>query len=152
TRQPASCSTPSGPGKPKSSSSTSDSVPTASRSSSLCASPPPHSRSRASCRGREASSAAASSEAAASCAALAVGLGHEPHGGRVALQVPPAPPGKVYEIWLVRDGRAVAAGFAHAGRNEIRHVPRGSAVAVTLEPRGGSRRPTGPLLLRAETA
>ena len=90
--------------------------------------------------------------AVAACAALAVGLGHEPHGGRVALQVPPAPPGKVYEIWLVRDGRAVAAGFAHAGRNEIRHVPRGSAVAVTLEPRGGSRRPTGPLLLRAETA
>jgi len=89
---------------------------------------------------------------AAACAALAVGLGRGAHDRRLALQLPPAPAGKVYEIWFLRGTRAVPAGFAHAGRNVVRHVPRGAAVAVTLEPRGGSRRPTGRLLLRAETA
>jgi hypothetical protein len=94
----------------------------------------------------------ASAAALAACAALAVGLSGTAPRRQVSFQLPPAPAGKVYEIWFVRHGHASPAGFAHAGRNELAHVPRGAAVAVTLEPRGGSRRPTGPLLLRAETA
>ncbi len=90
--------------------------------------------------------------ALAACAAVALALTGNSQTRHVSFQLPPAPAGKVYEIWFVRRGHAVPAGFAHAGRNEVRHVPRGAAVAVTLERRGGSRRPTGPLLLRAETA
>ena len=94
----------------------------------------------------------ASAAVLAACAALAVGLTGRSHARHVSFQLPPAPAGKVYEIWYVRHGQAIPAGFARAGRTELHHVPRGAAVAVTLEPRGGSRRPTGPLLLRAETA
>ena len=56
------------------------------------------------------------------------------------------------KIWFVRHGHAVRAGLARAGRNHVGPVPRGSAVAVTLEPAGGSPRPTGPLLMKTETA
>jgi hypothetical protein len=93
--------------------------------------------------------------ALAACAALAIGLtggGHQGQTRRLSLQLPAAPAGKVYEIWFIRSGRALPAGFGHGGRIRIAHIPRGTAVAVTLEPRGGSRRPTGPLLLRTETA
>jgi anti-sigma-K factor RskA len=95
----------------------------------------------------------ASAAALAACVALVLALtGNEPHRHSVSLNLPAAPAGKVYEIWFVRHGHAVPAGFAHAGRTDVAHVPRGAAVAVTLEPRGGSGRPTGPLLLRTETA
>jgi anti-sigma-K factor RskA len=94
----------------------------------------------------------ASAAALAACAAIAVGLAANPPRRHVSFELPPVPAGKVYEIWFVRHGQAVPAGFARAGRTELAHVPPGAAVAVTLEPRGGSRRPTGPLLVRAETA
>ncbi len=65
---------------------------------------------------------------------------------------PPAA-GSVYEIWVVRDGTAVPAGFLRGSIASLTHrVPTGAAVAVSIEPRGGSRRPTGPLLLTTETA
>jgi hypothetical protein len=102
-------------------------------------------------RGRVAAPAAPVA-ALAACATVALALTGHAQTRHVSFQLPPAPAEKVYEIWFVRRGDAVPAGFAHAGRNEIRNVPRGAAVAVTLEPRSGSRRPTGPLLLRTETA
>jgi anti-sigma-K factor RskA len=52
----------------------------------------------------------------------------------------------------MRHGLPTQAGFAHSGRNDVQHVPRGAAVAITIEPGGGSRRPTGPVILRTETA
>lgn len=94
----------------------------------------------------------ASAAALAACAALVVGLTDGRRHAGVTLDLPAAPAGKVYEIWFVRHGHAVRAGLAHAGRNHLRHVPRGAAVAVTLEPAGGSARPTGPLLVKTETA
>ena len=94
----------------------------------------------------------ASAAVLAACAALAVALTGSAHTRHVSFQLPPAPPGKVYEIWFVHHGMPTRAGFAHAGRNELRHIPRGAAVAVTIEPGGGSRRPTGPVILRTETA
>jgi hypothetical protein len=61
--------------------------------------------------------------------------------------------GTVYELWVVRGGRPVAAGFLR-GRMAVltQRVAPGASVAVSLEAAGGSRRPTGPLLVRAETA
>lgn len=61
--------------------------------------------------------------------------------------------GTVYQLWVIRAGTALPAGFLH-GRIGVltRPVERGETVAVSLEPRGGSPRPTGPLLLEAETA
>jgi hypothetical protein len=94
----------------------------------------------------------ASAAVLAACAALVIGLTGNPPRRHVAFELPPAPAGKVYEIWFVRAGHAMPAGFAHAGRTELRHVPRGAAVAVTLEPWTGSRRPTGPVVLKTESA
>jgi anti-sigma-K factor RskA len=56
-------------------------------------------------------------------------------------------PGKTYEAWVIRSGRPQPAGtFDVAGRLTLvkltRRAPAGSAVAVTLEPRGGSPAPT----------
>src|SRR4029079_18603548 len=91
--------------------------------------------------------------ALAACAALVVGLTGGPRQpAGVAFNLPAAPAGKIYEIWFVRQGHAVRAGLAHGGRTRVTHVPRGAAVAVTLEPAGGSPKPTGPLLMKTETA
>jgi hypothetical protein len=104
-------------------------------------------------RHRRWSAPLAAAAALAACVTLAFALaGNGSPSRTVSLQLPPPPAGKVYEIWFVRHGRPVPAGFAHAGRTEVRHVPRGAAVAVSIEPGGGSRAPTGPLLLTTETA
>ena len=94
-----------------------------------------------------------SAAALAACAALVVGLTDGPkQPAGLAFNLPAAPAGKIYEIWFVRQGHAVRAGLAHGGRTRVTHVPRGAAVAVTLEPIGGSPKPTGPLLMETETA
>jgi hypothetical protein len=68
-------------------------------------------------------------------------------------RLPPPPPGKAYEMWVITGGRAVPAGWVDGALTALtRPVPRGSAVAVSAEPPTGSPHPTGPLLLRAETA
>jgi len=106
-----------------------------------------------------------SAAALAACAALAVGFSRKGQSlglsllvdGRGATLVTrglPSPPmGKVYEIWFTRGDFATPAGFLHGRTARLRRpIPPGAGVAVTLEPAGGSRRPTGPLLLRTETA
>lgn len=67
--------------------------------------------------------------------------------------LPPPPPGQTYEVWVIAGGRALPAGRLHGSLTALtRPVPTGAVVAVSIEPRGaGSRQPTGPLLLRAET-
>jgi anti-sigma-K factor RskA len=61
--------------------------------------------------------------------------------------------GTVYQLWVIRAGTALPAGFLRGRIGVLRRpVERGETVAVSLEPRGGSPRPTGPLLLEAETA
>jgi anti-sigma-K factor RskA len=74
--------------------------------------------------------------------------------GVLVVQDLPAPAaGTVYELWVVRGGSALPAGFLRGSLGLLtRPVRSGSGVAVSVEPAGGSRRPTGPLLLRAETA
>jgi len=58
-----------------------------------------------------------------------------------------APIGKTYEAWIVRGNTAKPAGVFAGGHGMIyvkltRPVPRGSVVAVTVEPAGGSAQPT----------
>jgi len=66
--------------------------------------------------------------------------------------LPPPPAGKAYEVWVVARGRAVSAGRLRGPSTALtRPVPTGASVAVSIEPRSGSLRPTGPMLLRMET-
>jgi len=64
----------------------------------------------------------------------------------LALNVPVAPKGKTYEIWVIRDGTPQRAGTFEGGSStDVRldqPASAGSIVAVTLERDGGVDRPT----------
>jgi anti-sigma-K factor RskA len=67
--------------------------------------------------------------------------------------LPPPPPGKTYEMWVIVGGKTIPAGLLRGSLAALtRPVPPGASVAVSVEPASGSPQPTGPLLLRAETA
>jgi hypothetical protein len=67
--------------------------------------------------------------------------------------LPARTPGSAYELWVVRGGVPEPAGFVRGAIGVLtRRLSPGASVAVSLEPAGGSRRPTGPLLVRVETA
>lgn len=70
-----------------------------------------------------------------------------------------APPGHVYQLWFVTEEGAAVSGGTFASRPGERlelssaDMPAGTrAVAVTLEPDGGTDRPTGPQLLWGDEA
>ncbi len=81
-------------------------------------------------------------------------------GGDAALVVsglPRAPSGKTYEAWVIQRGEPKPAGtFAAGGTRAIvwitRKVPSGARVAVTVEPEGGSARPTSQPLFGAQVS
>jgi len=58
----------------------------------------------------------------------------------------PAPPGRSYELWAVVGGRPIPVGLMGPVPSQVAFVmasvPRPSALAVTVEPPGGSIRPT----------
>jgi hypothetical protein len=66
----------------------------------------------------------------------------------LAGDLPPAPPGKAYEMWIVRDGKAKAAGMFQSapdgGAMHMQHatVANNDAVAVTLENEAGADQPS----------
>jgi anti-sigma-K factor RskA len=69
-----------------------------------------------------------------------------------ARRLPPLAAGTVYELWVIAGDRAHPAGLFRGPIATLTSpVPRGATVAVSVEPTGGSSRPTGPLVLRAET-
>lgn len=75
----------------------------------------------------------------------------------VAKGLPPAPEGEVYEAWLVRDGVPEPAGLFEPRNGAAAAAVEGSlegvqAVAVTLEPEGGSPMPTSDVILQAPLA
>jgi anti-sigma-K factor RskA len=80
------------------------------------------------------------------------------HGELIVKHLPPAPPERVYELWLQRDGHAPAPStlFAVTSRGtavlavpgEITGIAR---VLVTVEPSGGSRVPTTRAVIVART-
>jgi anti-sigma-K factor RskA len=73
----------------------------------------------------------------------------------LAAGLDPAPPGKVYEAWVIANGAPAPAGtfqVDETGKAVFRlptvdetAMPR--TFAVTLEPEGGTRTPTGPMVL-----
>ena len=77
--------------------------------------------------------------------------------GRAALvveRIGAAAEGRTYEAWVMRGGRAQPAGLFRGGGRTLlplsRAVPQDAVVAVTLEPKGGSRRPTSRPLFQAQ--
>jgi anti-sigma-K factor RskA len=87
-----------------------------------------------------------------------VALSHSSQAAMVqTFGLPPAPPGKTYELWWITKQRGpVKAGlfFAQMGRTAVAPAsmpPAGERVllaAVTLEPAGGMDKPTGPMYLK----
>ena len=73
----------------------------------------------------------------------------------MAGNLPPAPSGKAYEMWIVTGGKAKAAGmFQSAADGGAMHMQRGTmgnsdAVAVTLENEAGADAPTSTPLFAA---
>ncbi len=68
-----------------------------------------------------------------------------------------APAGKTYEAWVITRGKATRAGEFQGSPRCVavplaRTVPSGSAVAVTVEPNGGSDQPTSTPIIESEPA
>jgi anti-sigma-K factor RskA len=78
----------------------------------------------------------------------------------VATDLPPAPEGKVYELWAIAGGKPVPAGLFTVdagGKGSVRvpaleGVPQVDVFAVTLEPAGGVPSPTGQMYLASRNA
>lgn len=72
-----------------------------------------------------------------------------------AFRLPPAPAGRTYQLWLIRDGTPIPSrtfnsdpdGHALVGGFELPSGARFEAAAVTVEPASGSATPTLPILL-----
>jgi anti-sigma factor RsiW len=69
----------------------------------------------------------------------------------------PAPSGKTYEIWVAEDGIPKPAGLFQTGGDRThvaltRSVPKGATVLITLEPAGGTTKPSGAPLFTAKSA
>jgi anti-sigma-K factor RskA len=81
----------------------------------------------------------------------------EPESGRLivyAHNLPPAPDGRTYQLWVIVDKQPVSAGLLTADKQGEAKYDTGRlrlggsvSVAVTLEPAGGAPQPTGPLVL-----
>jgi anti-sigma-K factor RskA len=68
---------------------------------------------------------------------------------RLFAKLAPASKGKVYEAWVIRDGKPLPAGTFRNGSGAIdltRPAQPGDEIAVTLEPGNGGNTPTGPVL------
>jgi anti-sigma-K factor RskA len=73
----------------------------------------------------------------------------------VASGIQPAPNGKTYEAWVVpAKGAPLPAGIFSGGKDSVlllnRQVPKGTKVAVSLEPAGGSQKLSGPVLFATQ--
>jgi anti-sigma-K factor RskA len=72
----------------------------------------------------------------------------------LVVEVPAAPKGKTYELWVIRDGSPTPAGLFEGDDEEDlvlldENVDDDATVAVTLEPDGGVDAPTGRMLFSA---
>lgn len=81
----------------------------------------------------------------------------EDQGVLVATGMPDVGADETYELWLIHDGTPVNAGLFRPGEGgtavaavDGSSVRGAELVAVTVEPAGGSRRPTGRVLASAE--
>jgi anti-sigma-K factor RskA len=78
-----------------------------------------------------------------------------------AADLPPAPPGKAYQLWFIAAGKPPMPGSvfrpdAHGHAEMHENIPpegRTAAVfAVTLEPAGGTSAPTGEIYLKSSAS
>ncbi|MHB1855693.1 MAG: anti-sigma factor [Acidimicrobiales bacterium] len=62
----------------------------------------------------------------------------------VSEAMPTLPAGRTYQLWSIVSGRAISAGLmgSHPGVTEFRLADQASVLAVTVEPAGGSAKPT----------
>jgi anti-sigma-K factor RskA len=77
----------------------------------------------------------------------------------VTAELPPAPAGKVYQLWFVKGDTKVSAGLIPSDAKghgfTVVNVPADieiEAAAITLEPQGGSQQPTGEIYAMAKTS
>jgi anti-sigma-K factor RskA len=83
---------------------------------------------------------------------------HDKAGGQLYVAgLPPAPPGKAYELWTIAGPAPKPAGVFDVDANGNASLPvapvddgRVKVFAVTLEPAGGVPAPTGPMVLASE--
>lgn len=82
----------------------------------------------------------------------------EPASGRLILyahDLPPVPDGRTYQLWVIVGEQPQSAGLFRSDSSgeakydsaRLQDLDGPVTVAVTLEPAGGARRPTGPLVL-----
>lgn len=77
-------------------------------------------------------------------------VSRSPSEGRavlVARKMRPAPSGRIYQLWLLRDGRMISAGTMDGGTQTKTVLLKGDAndasgAGITIEPEGGSTAPT----------
>lgn len=90
---------------------------------------------------------------------LVVGSHDDTQALFVASNLPPLPPGWVYQFWLMEEGAPVGAGVFHSDAHGLgilvvlSHdlpVLAYDAVGVSIEPEGGSKQPTGNIVLLGE--
>lgn len=76
------------------------------------------------------------------------------NGGAVLADDLPAPPqGRTYQLWLLEDGTPVSAGVVEQRSGvlgTLEDVAAAQAVAISIEPTGGSDAPTGDIVGTAE--
>ena len=78
----------------------------------------------------------------------------------VTADLPPAPEGKVYQLWFVTPKAKVSAGLIAPDKKghgfTVLELPPGigniAAAAITLEPEGGSQQPTMPIYVLGKTS
>jgi anti-sigma-K factor RskA len=79
-------------------------------------------------------------------AAGSVVVGPSGQGTLVVSGLAPTAPGKTYEAWVIKGGKAVPAGIFSARGTSVVHlkrrIPSGAIVGITIEPAGGSLQPT----------
>jgi len=80
-----------------------------------------------------------SGQTQATAAVLPDGIGYVVSEAMAAL-----PAGRTYQLWSIVSGRAISAGLMgpHPGVTEFRLADQAGILAVTVEPAGGSARPT----------
>ena len=70
--------------------------------------------------------------------------------------LPDLPPDRAYQVWVISGGTPLEAGLLSPGRDGVQVArldrPAGNAdtVALTIEPAGGSRAPTGPIVIAGQ--
>ena len=76
----------------------------------------------------------------------------KPSMAMLVAQTPPAPKGMTYQAWVVHKGAMHKVGMVPGGTMTMVHMPMpveaGDVVAFTVEPMGGSAKPTMPFIMQ----